>query len=102
MMRIKLKNWVLGGAVGLLAALLYAPSALAYGDGTPDTEPPAEEIVCDDFGGRIWGICVAYCEAQDCPVSEHPSCTKLRNRFHDLSGSYLLPCDLGGGLPDIG
>ncbi|MEO2167856.1 MAG: hypothetical protein ABGY42_06995 [bacterium] len=102
-MRIRLKNFLLGGMVAALAALPCVPAAFAYGDGTPDTAPPAEEIVCDDFGGRMWGICVAYCEAQDCPMSDHPSCDKLRDRFYDLSGTDILPCDFGGGGgPDIG
>ncbi|MFP6663963.1 MAG: hypothetical protein VCC00_07190 [Deltaproteobacteria bacterium] len=103
MMRIWLKNFVLGGAVALLAVSLCVPAAFAFGDGTPDMSPPAEEIVCDDFGGRLWGICVAYCEAQDCPVSGHPSCDKLRDRFYDLSGTDIFPCDLGlGDLLGIG
>lgn len=73
-----------------------APSPVhAFGDGTPDEQPPAEEIVCDDFGGRVWGLCVAYCEAQDCHVSDHPSCPVLRDKMSDLTGSQAFPCDFG-------
>jgi hypothetical protein len=45
----------------------------------------------------MWGLCVAYCEAQDCPGSEHPSCEILRLKLFDLSGSEDFPCDDGGG-----
>jgi len=82
---------------GILCAILYlAPTpALGYGDGTPDTDPPAEENVCDGLGGRLWGLCVAYCEAQDCPASEHPSCDVLRDKLSDITGSNQFPCDVG-------
>lgn len=76
-----------------LAATTAASSAYAYGDGTPDTDPPAEEQVCNGLGGRAWGLCVAYCEAQDCPGSEHPSCEVLRKKLADLLGSSVFPCD---------
>jgi len=79
--------------VGLAAG---GAAAFAYGDGTPDTDPPAEEIWCDGLGGRLWGLCVAYCEAQDCPASEHPSCDVLRNKLFDLTGSVEFPCDAVG------
>jgi hypothetical protein len=80
-------------ALALAASLFLAKSALAYGDGTADTDPPAEEHVCDGLGGRVWGLCVAYCEAQDCPGSEHPSCEVLRSKLADISGSPAFPCD---------
>jgi hypothetical protein len=82
----------------LASALALMPAAaLAFGDGTPDTDPPAEEEVCNGLGGRLWGLCVAYCEAQDCPASEHPSCDVLRDKIYDLTGSELFPCDDGTG-----
>jgi hypothetical protein len=80
-----------------LALGLTPGGALAFGDGTPDTDPPAEEEVCSGLGGRLWGLCVAYCEAQDCPASEHPSCEVLREKIFDLTGSSLFPCDDQGG-----
>lgn len=82
----------------LAAAMIALPvSASAFGDGTPDTDPPAEEAACDGLGGRAWGLCVAYCEAQDCPGSEHPSCDVLRDKLWDIMGSDAFPCDGGGG-----
>jgi hypothetical protein len=90
----------------LVAAAMCAAMALpwttslvhAYGDGTPDTDPPAEEGVCDGLGGRLWGLCVAYCEAQDCPASEHPSCDVLREKLLDLTESMFFPCDNAGPM----
>lgn len=85
-----------------LCLSLQAPAAQAYGDGTPDEMPPAEEEVCNGLGGRMWGLCVAYCEAQDCPASAHPSCDVLLARWFDLTGSTQFPCDDGGGGDDDG
>lgn len=82
--------------VTVAVASFAAPiAAHAYGDGTPDTDPPAEEEVCNGLGGRMWGLCVAYCEAQDCPGSDHPSCEILRLKMEDLSGGGGFPCDGG-------
>jgi hypothetical protein len=39
------KTWGLALALGL--AMAVPTSALAYGDGTPDEQPPAEEPPCD-------------------------------------------------------
>ena len=95
---MKASLMALCASCGLAAVLALAPSeAFAFGHGTPDTDPPAEEEVCDGLGGRMWGLCIAYCEAQDCPGSEHPSCEVLRDKIFDLSGSDLFPCD-GGGI----
>lgn len=88
------KRWLSAMA---LAAILLPASASAFGDGTPDTDPPAEEAVCDGLGGRVWGLCVAYCEAQDCPASEHPSCDVLRAKLADITGDETFPCDGDGG-----
>jgi hypothetical protein len=53
-------------AISFALALLLGPMhALAFGDGTPDGSPPAEETVCEDAGlmGAAFGLCVAFCEA---------------------------------------
>jgi hypothetical protein len=47
--------------------LLTVPMALAQ---TPDGETPAEEAVCDPLQADgvtkgLYGLCVAFCEAQD-------------------------------------
>ena len=96
-LRTLLVSPVLGIAFGL------APlSALAYGDGTPDGSPPAEETVCEAAGlmGAAYGLCVAYCEATDCDT--HPddnACTKLRANYAKITGDFTLPCDAGVPFP---
>ena len=76
------------------------------GHGTPDEVPPAEETVCDsvfyEYGGRAWGLCVAYCEAQDCDLLEEgdkKSCDKLYDKWTDLmvetfpQDAIEIPCE---------
>jgi hypothetical protein len=60
---------------------------------TPDGQPPSEEDPCDGLNGSAYGICNAYCEAQDCDVHPRPSCERLRTRFERKTGSSQLPCD---------
>jgi hypothetical protein len=94
-----MKKRTMHWTTAVLAIALFAlpSSAAAFGDGTPDTDPPAEEVTCDGLGGRVWGLCVAYCEAQDCPGSEHPSCDVLRDKLWDITGTDAFPCDGDGG-----
>lgn len=50
-------------------ALILCVSGSALAQGTPDGVTPANEGVCDVLiGGTpgLYGLCVAYCEAQDC------------------------------------
>ena len=76
---------------------LAAPGlALAFGDGTPDDTPPAEERVCDpDVGlrGAAYGLCVAYCEANDCELDpEQRACEVLLANFYRATGRVDVPC----------
>jgi hypothetical protein len=53
--------------LGLVVAL--TPTARAQ---TPDGETPANEGVCDELIGAtpgLYGLCVGFCEAQDCEAS---------------------------------
>jgi hypothetical protein len=57
---------------------------------TPDGETPAEEEACDKYVGEgaRHGLCVAYCEAQDCEGIKYgtdPSCDRIAERFVDYS-----------------
>jgi hypothetical protein len=50
----------------LLGLLALAGGSAAQ---TSDGRPPANEGICDDLVGAtpsLYGLCVAYCEAQDC------------------------------------
>ena len=68
---------------------------------TPDGDPPAVEIVCDDFWGAAWGLCNAYCEAMDCdgfdPLASANACDRVAAQFHIESYGALLRC----GSPSI-
>jgi hypothetical protein len=81
----------------LISGLSFLPgSALAYGDGTPDEQPPAEESICDpDAGlrGAAYGLCVAYCEANDCELEpDQHACEVLLANFQHASGRPYVPC----------
>ncbi len=60
---------------------------------TPDGDTPAVETVCDRLTGAAFGLCNAYCEAQDCDVHERESCERLRDNFERKTGSRFFPCD---------
>lgn len=62
---------------------------------TPDGTPPSQETTCSGLSGEAYGLCVAYCEAQDCDVNptKH-SCEQLRKNFEELTGSPIFPCDI--------
>src|SRR5262245_35311384 len=84
-------------ALFLLAVTIHTSSAK-----TPDGMPPSEEEVCSDLQGHAFGLCNAYCEAQDCDVHPRPSCEVLRRNFARLTGSMVFPCDAfcGDGTVD--
>ncbi len=73
---------------------------------TPDGETPAEETVCDGLSGAAFGLCNAYCEAEDCDVlaPERNSCERLRRNFERVMGTPIFPCDpfCGDGVTDTG
>lgn len=53
---------------------LVVGSIASYGQGTPDEETPANEGVCDGLKADgitkgLYGLCVAFCEAQDCEAT---------------------------------
>ena len=81
-------------AVGLLACLL-APG-ISVAQGTPDRVTPAVEAMCSKVRGGAagYGLCVAYCEANDCDLEPGTQeCAKLRERYTAITGSSTFPCD---------
>jgi hypothetical protein len=88
-------------AVCGFAGLVLAPtSAFSAGHGTPDESPPAEEAVCDDQIGAAYGLCVAFCEANDCDqFPNKKACEVLRANYARITGDLDFPCedDPGGG-----
>jgi len=85
-------------AVFGFAGLVFGSAAvLAFGDGTPDESPPAEEQVCDDAGlmGSALGLCVAFCEANDCDTfPDSKACEVLRGNYARITGELAFPCEL--------
>jgi hypothetical protein len=81
------------------AVMMASTPANAYGNGTPDEQPPAEEQVCDDAGlfGSAFGLCVAFCEANDCDASldqpDDRACSMLREKYARATGELFLPCE---------
>jgi hypothetical protein len=92
-MRPRIGIWLAAGLLTLLAA--PAGSALAEGHGTPDHVTPSVEAVCAKTrGGPAYGLCVAYCEANDCDLDPNTQeCVELRKRYSALTGSSIFPCD---------
>ena len=86
-------------ACGALAALTFsfATPSLAK---TPDGSTPATETICDQYKDDIpglYGLCVAYCEAQDLDDFDKDSNSEqsLSNNFMRKSGGAPISC--GGG-----
>jgi len=79
-----------------IAALAWVLCVLLGGQlvaQTPDGSPPSQKNVCNGLSGAAFGLCTAYCEAQDCDRQPHPSCNQLRRNFQRLTGSSVFPCD---------
>ena len=85
---------------GLSACLVAAVAAA----GTPDGSTPAEETICESLRGAtpgLRGLCVAYCEAQDCDGPEAAlagECVPASRRLLELyerrrrAGDPPMPC----------
>ena len=74
-------------SVGVLAFLL-APAGISVAQGTPDGVTPAVEAVCSKVrGGAEYGLCVAYCEANDCDLEPgSQECSMLRKKYAVITG----------------
>ncbi|ETX06726.1 hypothetical protein [Candidatus Entotheonella palauensis] len=96
-----LKYFVLSA---VMAMLICVPISQAK---TPDGRTPAEETVCDELEGALYGLCVAYCEAMDCDHSDHMAsdraCERVLTNFMKHSPEAFPPCmdfdDEGGEDP---
>lgn len=87
-------------AVCGFAALALAPTAaLSAGQGTPDGSPPSVETVCDEEFGAAYGLCVAFCEANDCDQfpnrrGNKKACEVLRANYARITGDLDFPCEI--------
>lgn len=86
--------------LALASVAAWPTLGLAFGDGTPDEQPPAEELVCDpaaELRGAAYGLCVAYCEANDCEIQpDKHACDVLLLNFSRITGEDRIPCAPGG------
>jgi hypothetical protein len=60
----------------LVLVLSGLASTAVFAKGTPDGETPANEAVCEDVffaTPGLYGLCVAFCEAQDCEATFDPA-----------------------------
>lgn len=73
-------------AVLFVGGLVALPVTIGQ---TPDEETPAEEEACKKYEGEgaRYGLCIAYCEAQDCEgLKLDPiSCRNIEQNFIDWS-----------------
>lgn len=84
-------------AIYFLSALLMTAAAPAFSSG-PDGMSPAEETVCDGLHEAtpgLYGLCVAYCEAQDCDFESAISaqCSAPNPRLLDIYEKKRTPED---------
>jgi hypothetical protein len=80
-------------AIGALAMAL-GPGSVSLAQGTPDGVTPADERGCDGMTGAGRGLCIAYCEANDCELDpDSQECRKLRANFAKITGSTSFPCE---------
>lgn len=84
------------GFLGLVLMIGFAGHTIAS---TPDGETPANEGVCDVLQGGtpgLYGLCVAYCEAQDLDMMEEkgPPNTKILANYRKKmrAGDPDMPC----------
>ena len=81
----------------ILLACFISVSLVSLGIAqTPDDETPALETICDGLTGAAFGLCNAYCEAQDCnllPAGSLESCEDLRKNYTKKTGKSAFPCD---------
>lgn len=90
----KLLNWV---AAVLAGWAMQSGSAMAQ---TPDSETPANEGVCNvlqapGVSPGLYGLCVAYCEAQDLDsFDKEPPSTKILANYNKRkqASDPAMPC----------
>jgi hypothetical protein len=92
--RVTSKLWTI--ALGLAALIGFGGNVYAS---TPDGETPANEGVCDVVQGGtpgLYGLCVAYCEAQDLDLvgDKEPPNTKILANYRKKmrAGDPDMPC----------
>jgi hypothetical protein len=82
------------------SAATATATAASTATGTPAgtaTQTPSEGTnPCAGLSEGAFGLCNAFCNAQDCPADPHPSCEVLRRNFAKQTGSAVFPCEENG------
>jgi hypothetical protein len=55
---------------------------------------------CEEFHGAAFGLCNAFCNAQQCHLFPKHSCDVLRQNFERQTGLSTFPCE-GEGTPTV-
>lgn len=81
----------------ILLLLVLSLSATSLYAQTEDGSVPAEEGICDDLKGEgfpkaLYGLCVAYCEAEARSEAVLTAYDRIRNRTDPPAGP-AMPCD---------
>jgi hypothetical protein len=99
MIRVVRRSVATGSTLaGTLFALLFTLMGNAVMAGTPDGQTPANEGVCDVLKGGtpgLYGLCVAYCEAQDLDsIDKNPPSTRILDNYNrkKQDGDPPMPC----------
>lgn len=83
----------------LMMAILACSLTAGVSFADPRGVTPAENPVCDALTGVPNGICVAFCEAQNCDENpDGPACDTLRNNWENITGNPTLPCEASASL----
>ena len=52
--------------------------------------------MCTGIKGAAFGLCVAFCEANDCDLyPDSQACDVLRENYSKITGEYTFPCEVG-------
>ena len=82
------------GLVLCLSMFALAPWTVARAQGTRDGVTPAVEDACTGLKGAAFGLCVAFCEANDCDVyPDSQACDTLRGNYEKITGESIFPCE---------
>src|SRR5215510_2562713 len=62
----------------------------------PDDQGQDDKSDCRQFSGGAFGLCNAFCSAQDCESERGGSnaCASLRRNFERLTGRNVFPCEV--------
>jgi hypothetical protein len=65
-------------------------------DGDCDDNGGGDKGFCEELHGAAFGLCNAFCNAQQCHLFPKHSCDVLRENFQRVTGQSTLPCESVG------